>query len=92
MSFQPVALSAASTGAASGASIAAVAPLAGIVQQHAEIVLEAEEQMGLRRHVGFLLCIARLEPQATLRLGRRAIDNGHVREIADSGATHRLTC
>ena len=50
MSRQPVALSAASTGAASGASIAAVAPLGGIVQQHAVIVLEAEEEMGLRGH------------------------------------------
>ena len=50
VSFQPVALSAASTGAASGASIAAVAAAAGIVQQHAEIVLQAHEKTRLRWH------------------------------------------
>ena len=51
---QPVFCSAASTGAASGASMAAVAPLCRIVHEHAEIVLQAGEQVGLRGH-GFFL-------------------------------------
>jgi len=41
---------AASTGAASGASMAAVAPGFGVVDEHAVIVLQAGEQLGLGRH------------------------------------------
>ena len=50
MSFQPVAFSAASTGAASGASIDGGGAALGVVQQHAVIVLQAGEQMGFGGH------------------------------------------
>ena len=55
MSFQPVAFSAASIGAASGASIEAVAPLSRVVQQHAVIVLQAEKQAGFGGHGAILV-------------------------------------
>jgi hypothetical protein len=47
---QPVRFSAASTGAASGASIEAVAA-SGIVDEHAEIVGEAAEEVCLYGHL-----------------------------------------
>jgi len=50
VSRQPLSFSAASTGAASGASIAAVDPVSRVVQQNAVIVLQAEEKLGLGRH------------------------------------------
>ena len=50
VSFQPVALSAASIGAGLGRVDRGGRAARGIVHEHAEIVLEAEKEMRLRWH------------------------------------------
>ncbi len=57
VSVQPLASSAAKIGPASGASSAAVAPVAGIMGQQAEIVRKTEKLMKFERHAVLLLIV-----------------------------------